>query len=151
MGKLLGFDFSIEYKAGSTNTMADALSLHDTEEAAVLAISGQRFDFIDRLRQAHYQDYALITIKGTSPPISTRPLGLSLMGWWPSRGASTFHLVPLYSRNCSPKCRTTAMRASSTPCAACATTSIHPICTVWFRTTSRLAPLVNVTNQSTYI
>lgn len=41
VGKLLGFNFSVEYKAGSTNTVADALSRRDTEEeAAVMAISG---------------------------------------------------------------------------------------------------------------
>ena len=53
VGNLLGFDFSVEYKAGSTNTVADALSRHDTEEAAILALSGPRFDFIERLRQAN--------------------------------------------------------------------------------------------------
>ena len=53
VGKLLGFDFSVEYKAGNTNTVADALSRRDTEEAAILALSGPRFDFIERLRQAH--------------------------------------------------------------------------------------------------
>jgi hypothetical protein len=63
VGKLLGFDFSVEYKAGSTNTVADALSRHDTEETAVLAISGPRFDFIDRLRQATDQDPALVAIR----------------------------------------------------------------------------------------
>jgi hypothetical protein len=44
--KLLGFDFSVEYKAGNTNTVADALSHHNTEEAAILALSGPRFNFI---------------------------------------------------------------------------------------------------------
>jgi len=63
VGKLLGFDFSVEYKAGSTNTVADALSRRDTEEAAILALSGPRFDFIERLRQANLQDPALVAIK----------------------------------------------------------------------------------------
>ena len=63
VGKLLGFDFSVEYKAGSTNTVADALSCHDTEETAVLIISGPQFDFIDRLCQATNQDPALVAIK----------------------------------------------------------------------------------------
>lgn len=43
--------------------MADALSRRDTEEAVIFAISGPQFDFINRLRQAHDQDPALITIK----------------------------------------------------------------------------------------
>ena len=63
VGKLLGFDFSVEYKAGSTNTVADALSCHDTEETAVLAISRPRFDFIDHLHQATDQDPMLVAIK----------------------------------------------------------------------------------------
>ena len=49
VGKLLGFDFSVEYKAGSTNTVADALSRRDTEEATILALSGPCFGFIERL------------------------------------------------------------------------------------------------------
>jgi hypothetical protein len=36
VGKLLDFDFLVEYKAGSTNMVADALSRHDTDEPAIL-------------------------------------------------------------------------------------------------------------------
>ncbi|KAM3243961.1 hypothetical protein ACQJBY_055715 [Aegilops geniculata] len=63
VGKLLGFDFTVEYKAGHTNTVADALSRRDTEETSVMAISGPRFDFIDRLRQATSTDPALVTLR----------------------------------------------------------------------------------------
>jgi hypothetical protein len=49
VGKLLGFDFSVEYKAGSTNTVAEALSRCDTDEPAILATSSPGFDFVDRL------------------------------------------------------------------------------------------------------
>jgi hypothetical protein len=50
VGKLLGFDFSVEYKAGRTNTVADALSRCDTDEPTLLAISGPDFDFVAGLR-----------------------------------------------------------------------------------------------------
>jgi hypothetical protein len=58
----LGFDFTVEYKSGSTNTMADTLSCRDTEEVALLAISTPRFEFIDRLRHAQANDPALVAI-----------------------------------------------------------------------------------------
>jgi hypothetical protein len=61
--KLLGFDFSVEYKPGATNMVADALSCHDTEEGAVLAISTPRFDYIERLRHAQAIDPALVAIR----------------------------------------------------------------------------------------
>jgi hypothetical protein len=62
VGKLLGFDFTVEYKSGSTNTVADTLSHRDTEEGALLAISAPRFDFIGRLRHAQATEPALVAI-----------------------------------------------------------------------------------------
>jgi hypothetical protein len=62
VGKLLGFDFTVKYKSGSTNTVADALSCRDTEEGALLAISTLRFDLIGRLRHAHAMDPTLVAI-----------------------------------------------------------------------------------------
>jgi hypothetical protein len=61
VGKLLGFDFTVEYKSRSTNTVADALSRRDTEEG-VVAISAPRFDFIGRLRHAQATEPALVAI-----------------------------------------------------------------------------------------
>ena len=63
VGKLLGFDFTVEYKPGHTNAVADALSRRDTpEEGTVLALSGPRFDFLDRLRLAHATEPALVSL-----------------------------------------------------------------------------------------
>ena len=49
VGKLLGFNFTVEYKPSATNTVADALSRRDTEEGTVLAIFVPRFDYIEHL------------------------------------------------------------------------------------------------------
>jgi hypothetical protein len=59
--KLFGFDFTVEYRPGRLNTVADALPRHDTEDVAddvamagtVLCIrSGPSFAFIDDIRRA---------------------------------------------------------------------------------------------------
>ena len=63
VGKLLGFDFMVEYKPGALNMVADALSRHDTEDGAVLAVSAPRFDYIDRLCQAQATDPALVALR----------------------------------------------------------------------------------------
>ena len=64
VGKLLGFDFSVEYKPRTANAVADALSRHDPEdEGSILALSAPRFDFITRLRQAQLTDPALVAIQ----------------------------------------------------------------------------------------
>jgi hypothetical protein len=63
VGKLLGFHFTVEYKTGRTNTVADALSRCDTDDALGMAVSAPHFDFVDRLRAAHDTDPALRALR----------------------------------------------------------------------------------------
>jgi hypothetical protein len=52
VGKLLWFDFTVDYKPGASNTVADALSRcdTDTDEGTLLALSASCFDLLARLR-----------------------------------------------------------------------------------------------------
>jgi hypothetical protein len=59
VSKLFGFDFSVEYRPGHLNTVADALSHRDSEvslelsdTAAAVAISRPSFTYIDDVRRA---------------------------------------------------------------------------------------------------
>jgi hypothetical protein len=63
ISKLFGFDFTVEYRPGRLNTVADALSRRDTEDVAddvatagtVLCLrSGLSFAFIDNIRWATF-------------------------------------------------------------------------------------------------
>jgi hypothetical protein len=53
VGKLLGFDFEVEYKPSSRNIVADALSRRDIDSATTFLLGALQFTFIDRLRQAN--------------------------------------------------------------------------------------------------
>jgi hypothetical protein len=58
--KLLGFDFTIKYRLGSSNTVTDALSQRDTEASGeVMAISTPSFQLFDDLHTEHKEDLAL--------------------------------------------------------------------------------------------
>jgi hypothetical protein len=64
VGKLLGFNFTIEYKPRASNVVANVLSRRDTlEEGSVLVLSAPRFDVLDHLRQAQLADPALVAIR----------------------------------------------------------------------------------------
>ena len=59
VGKLLGFDFSVEYKTGVMNVVANTLSRRDTVDGELLALFAPHFAFLDKLRQAQLGDLAL--------------------------------------------------------------------------------------------
>ncbi|XP_015168562.1 uncharacterized protein [Solanum tuberosum] len=50
LAKILGYSFSVEYKAGRLNTVADALSRRDNDEAMLLAISMPQLSLFDDIR-----------------------------------------------------------------------------------------------------
>jgi hypothetical protein len=57
VSNLLGFDFTIEFRPGSTNTIADVLSQCDTETSSeVMAISPPSFRLFDNLHDEHMED-----------------------------------------------------------------------------------------------
>jgi hypothetical protein len=64
VGKLLGIDFSIEYKPGSQNAVADTLFRRETpKEGVVLAILAPQFDYITCLRHEKEADPALMALR----------------------------------------------------------------------------------------
>jgi hypothetical protein len=62
VGKLLGFDFSVEYKTGVMNVVANTLSRRDTVDGELLALFAPHFAFLDKLRQAQLGDPTLLTL-----------------------------------------------------------------------------------------
>jgi hypothetical protein len=63
VGKLLGFDFTVEYKSSAQNVVVDALLRRDTPDGAVLAISAPHFDYMARLRRDQVGHPALVAMR----------------------------------------------------------------------------------------
>ncbi|XP_068644660.1 uncharacterized protein [Aristolochia californica] len=53
ISKLMGFDFSVEYRVGRLNKVVDALSKHFEHQQLIYAVSQPRFLILDMVRDAH--------------------------------------------------------------------------------------------------
>jgi len=63
ISKLFGFDFSVEYRPGRLNTVADALSRREQETATLAAISGPTFALYDDIRKELQEDEQLRNLR----------------------------------------------------------------------------------------
>jgi hypothetical protein len=74
VSKLFGYDFMVEFNPGGTNTVADALSRCKEDQASVLLLSTQTFQFFDDFRKETTTHPDVIKIKqqieqGTALPV----------------------------------------------------------------------------------
>ncbi|XP_061374270.1 uncharacterized protein LOC133316534 [Gastrolobium bilobum] len=80
MSKLLGYSFSIEYKTGLSNVVADSLSRqHDdmVHGTALALISEPKFDIINQIKSENSADQDLLAIHQSLVKTSTQaPMGL---------------------------------------------------------------------------
>jgi hypothetical protein len=63
VSKLLGFNFSVEYKLGRTNVVANALFRRGTEQGVMHTLSYANFDIMATIRKAKISDLALVALK----------------------------------------------------------------------------------------
>lgn len=62
ISKLFGFDFTMEYRPGRLNTVADALSRRDVETGRITMLSGPTFKLYDDIRREVQQLPAMIQV-----------------------------------------------------------------------------------------
>lgn len=86
LSKLLGFDYTIRYKAGASNVVADALSRAPPSPSQLLLLSVPHLDFLDE-RYTLNQSFKRYFPK-SRPTLQTILTIESTMGCYSSRGAS---------------------------------------------------------------
>ncbi|KAJ8772223.1 hypothetical protein K2173_027400 [Erythroxylum novogranatense] len=75
LSKLLPFDFTVEYKAGKSNTVADALSRRDADQHYLLALSMPQLDLFDEIRHEQQQSTEIQQLLTAQPLVPLAILG----------------------------------------------------------------------------
>jgi len=91
LSKLLGFDYTIQYKAGATNVVADALSRRPPDSGQLLFLSVPQMDFMRDIQQTLEDDpSSQELVRNIKANPSAYPQFSLITGipchttWWPS-------------------------------------------------------------------
>ena len=73
ISKLFGFDFSVEFRPGKLNTVADTLSRRDSTQGLLALISGPTFSFFDELHMELQEDEGLRQLRDNISAVRGEP------------------------------------------------------------------------------
>ncbi|KAK2630847.1 hypothetical protein QOZ80_UnG0722590 [Eleusine coracana subsp. coracana] len=92
VSKLFGYDFTVEYKPGKENTMADALSRHNSDDSGMVSnvVSSPRFQLYDDLRAE---------LPRAPPPPPPSP-ATSTPSWLPATWTDIDGILLFHTKSC---------------------------------------------------
>jgi hypothetical protein len=154
ISKLFGFDFSMEYRPGRLNTVADALSRRDAEVAlssagtagaALYALSSPSFTLLDTVRAATATTARDSSASSSSRTASWLPHGVSVRASFYTGPAYLCRTMVTYATRLFAWCTRSPMRVSKRPSIACAPTSTSHMIGRWSGTGFGRVPRANAT------
>ena len=73
ISKLFGFDFSVEFRPGKLNTVADTLSRRDSTQGLLALVSGPTFSFFDELHMELQEEEGLRQLRDNISTVCGEP------------------------------------------------------------------------------